>query len=184
MPKHILAALLPLLIMAGLILASRRVVTVPRAAEAVERLRGAPGSLAVFATAASALAIVKPTALIPITAAMLFGFWGGLSVTVASVNLGAWAGFWLGARWRRRSRAAPDMGPGVEWMVERVGRRGIWRVALIRLLGFPPAGLVQVASGMSGLAFRDFALGTLAGMAPWALLMSYSSDRLWSALIH
>jgi uncharacterized membrane protein YdjX (TVP38/TMEM64 family) len=77
---------------------------------------------------------------------------------------------------------APRIPPAVNDAIERIRRHGFGTVAVVRLLGFPPAGLVQVACGMSGVPFRSFAAGTLAGMLPWAILMNYFAAGIWRSL--
>lgn len=163
--------------------AASRTLTIERVAAAAERARDKPWAFAAVGGASSALAVVKPTALIPVTAGVLFGFWQGLALTLAAVNLGAWLGFGFGRLAGPPAWAERRFGPKLRSTAERVGGQGVWTVTLVRLVGFPPAGLVQLACGMSGLGFRAYAAGTFAGMLPWAILMSYLSDRLWSAAV-
>jgi phosphatidylserine/phosphatidylglycerophosphate/cardiolipin synthase-like enzyme/uncharacterized membrane protein YdjX (TVP38/TMEM64 family) len=114
--------------------------------------------------------------LIPVTAA-LFGPWLGSAYAAAGVaasacvfyGLGAWLGSeplkrMAGSRWPRVS----------QWL----RRRGLVAVVALRILPTVPFTLVNLAIGASGIGFVDFALGTLIGMGPGLVAMSFVGDRI------
>jgi phospholipase D1/2 len=69
-------------------------------------------------------------------------------------------------------------GRRVNAVSRRLGRHGLWTMALLRLLPIAPFGVVNLVAGASEMRFRDFLLGSLIGMAPGVALMTLFGDRL------
>lgn len=106
-----------------------------------------------------------PINLIVVGATLAAGPWRALGCGVLGAHLAALAGYGLGhhfgkgllKRWASES---------VRRLDRRLGERGVWPVALVRVLPVAPFVVVNVVAGASQLKLRDFNLGTLWGMAP------------------
>ena len=99
-----------------------------------------------------------------------FGVLEGTVVTLSAMTVAACLQFWLARRLggeRLRGRLGSQLG--------RLGllleRRGVLAVAAGRLLPGPFSEL-NMAAGLTPLAFRDFAIGTVLGCAPKAMAWS------------
>ncbi len=56
--------------------------------------------------------------------------------------------------------------------------KGFSVVFIARILGLPPYELVNYASGLSMISFRDFLLASMLGSIPGAILFATTGDRL------
>jgi phosphatidylserine/phosphatidylglycerophosphate/cardiolipin synthase-like enzyme/uncharacterized membrane protein YdjX (TVP38/TMEM64 family) len=124
----------------------------------------------------SSLALVPVNLLIAATGAAfgpLLGFGYALlgSLVAAAVLFGI--GRALGGDVVRRFA-----GRRVNAVSRRLGRHGLWAMALLRLLPIAPFGVVNLVAGASEMRFRDFLLGSLIGMGPGVALMALFGDRL------
>ena len=70
----------------------------------------------------------------------------------------------VGARWKKALGAVRD--------------RGLLTVVTLRVLPVAPFTLVNLAAGASGISLFDFMLGSLLGLAPGLLLLSFMGDRI------
>ncbi len=69
-------------------------------------------------------------------------------------------------------------GGKIDRVSRQLGRRGILSVLIMRLLPVAPFTLVNLAAGASHIRFRDFALGTVLGMAPGIFAIALFSGQL------
>jgi uncharacterized membrane protein YdjX (TVP38/TMEM64 family) len=104
----------------------------------------------------------------------LFGTGPGAALEVAGVTLGAAALY---------GAVHSSLGPALRERAERSGgrlksvldglRQGVFGYILtLRLLPFPPFGLVSVAAALAGAPFRSYVLATALGVLPAALIYS------------
>jgi uncharacterized membrane protein YdjX (TVP38/TMEM64 family) len=70
----------------------------------------------------------------------------------------------VGARWDR--------------VREHLRRRGLLAVVAVRVVPVAPFTLVNLAAGASGIRFADFVVGTLLGMGPGLVALSFMGDRI------
>lgn len=121
--------------------------------------------------------VAFPVIILIFVTAALFGPWLGMAYAAAGVaasacffyGVGKWVGSeqlrrLVGSRWPRVS----------QWLQ----RRGLLAVVALRVLPTLPFTLVNLAIGASGIGFVDFALGTLIGMGPGLVAMSFVGDRI------
>jgi uncharacterized membrane protein YdjX (TVP38/TMEM64 family) len=59
-----------------------------------------------------------------------------------------------------------------------LARRGILTVVVLRLVPVAPFVIINAVAGASRISFRDFAVGTLLGMAPGMLGIALFADSL------
>ena len=137
--------------------------------------QGVVGVLLAY-TLSSLLLLVPVNLLIAATGAV-FGPLLGLAYALAGSLVAAGAVFGLG-RALGSDRVRRFAGRRVNAVSRRLGRHGLWTMALLRLLPIAPFGVVNLVAGASAMRLRDFLLGSLIGMAPGVALMTLFGDRL------
>ena len=132
-----------------------------------DAIAGNPFSPAIFVAlqfAASLLFI--PRTVLGIAAGLVFGFVWGTVWALTGAMLGAAAGFaltrWLGAG------GMLDTSPGIGRLVQRAEDGGWRAVAILRLTPLPH-GVANTLLAMTNLTWRDYLLGSFAGMLPMTL---------------
>lgn len=124
----------------------------------------APLYFILLQVAASLLFI--PRTVLGIAAGLVFGlFWGALWALLGAMA-GAAAGFAL-ARWFGVTGML-DASPGIGRMVERAEHGGWRAVAILRLTPVPHS-VANTLLAMTNLRWRDYLLGSFAGMLPMTL---------------
>ncbi len=127
----------------------------------------APLIFVLLQVAASLLFV--PRTVLGIAAGLLFGFaWGAVWANLGAIA-GASAGFAL-VRWIGAGNIELDRTPGLGPLIERAERGGWRAVAIIRLVPGLPHSLVNTALALTRIGWRDYLLGSLAGMAPMTLV--------------
>jgi uncharacterized membrane protein YdjX (TVP38/TMEM64 family) len=106
-----------------------------------------------------------PRTILGIAAGLIFGLAWGSFWALLGAEAGAAAGFalvrWIGAG-RVNLENAPRLGP----LIERAERGGWRSVALLRLVPGLPHSLVNTALGLTRISWRDYLIGSFAGMLP------------------
>lgn len=148
----------------------------------VARLKDDPSAWLVFVGTYLLATLVWPVILFPIAGGVLFGFWKSLLFNTFVGNVGAWMTFGLSRGLGRRfiERLLKGRWKDLDTKISQGGFKGVF---VLRLVGIPPYTIVNYASGLSGVAFRDFALGTFCGLLPWLIAISYGADRLWAMAV-
>ena len=120
--------------------------------------------------------------LILVTAAVfgpLLGFayamLGGLSSAVVVYGAGRWLG---------RDTVRKMAGDRLNRLSRRLARKGFLAVLTVRVVPVAPFTVINLVAGASHIRFRDFVLGSLAGMAPGTLAIAVFGDRLQDAMVH
>jgi phosphatidylserine/phosphatidylglycerophosphate/cardiolipin synthase-like enzyme/uncharacterized membrane protein YdjX (TVP38/TMEM64 family) len=147
-----------------------------------ERLRNLPGApLVVLAAYLVASLAMIPITLLILASALVFGPLSALLYAVLGSLLGAGAGFGLG-RLLGRDFVRRLAGRRLNHLSRRLARRGLLAVIAVRVIPVAPFTIVNLAAGASHIRFRDFAIGTLAGMLPGILAITLFSDRVLAAV--
>lgn len=128
-------------------------------------------------------AVAFPVVILIFVTAAIFGPWLGMAYAAAGVTASACifyaAGARLGSEHLRRL-------VGSRW--PRLGgwlrRRGLLAVVALRVLPMAPFTVVNLAVGASGIRFFDFALGTLIGVGPGLVAMSFLGSRIVDIVEH
>nr|WP_244817267.1 VTT domain-containing protein [Caballeronia sp. Lep1P3] len=129
---------------------------------------------------AAALISVPITVLIATTGLAFGAGWGSLyafSGTMISAAIMYLLGRWLG-----RDAVRKLAGARVNRLSERVAKRGIVAVVVLRLLPVAPFSIVNLVAGASHIRMRDFLIGTLLGMGPGILLTVAFAHQLVASL--
>ncbi len=139
------------------------------------------GPVAAVAGFALALTVAIPLTFLTLVALVAFGPWGGLGCAMAGAAIGAAASYGLGHVLGREAleRLA---GPRVNLLSQRLARRGLLAVILIRLVPIAPFAVINMVAGSSHIRLRDLLVGTAIGMAPSTVVMAFFVDQITAAL--
>ncbi len=109
-----------------------------------------------------------PKALLTAAGGALFGLWAGAGLSLAAALVGAVISFGLG---RMLGREAVDrlIGGRLARVDALVADHGLSAVLIVRLVPIVPFIAINYASGLSGVRFRHFVLGSALGMVPGSL---------------
>ncbi|MBI5163606.1 MAG: VTT domain-containing protein [Magnetospirillum sp.] len=122
-----------------------------------------------------------PVALLALAAGALLGPLVGAVQALAGA-LGSASLLYLGGRALGRARVRRLAGWRVGRINRALARHGLVAIVLLRLMPVAPFAAINLVAGASLVRFRDFALGTLLGMAPGVLAISVVGDRVASVL--
>lgn len=107
-----------------------------------------------------------PRLVLGVAAGMIFGLWWGTLWAMIGCMLGGAAGFavvrWFGAT------GVLDTSPGIGRLVERAETGGWRSVAILRLMPVPHS-VTNTLLAMTNLKWRDYLIGSFAGMLPMTL---------------
>lgn len=141
-------------------------------------LRHLEGGLGIFfGLATLGLLLGIPATPVVIVAGLLFGAWAGFGVAYGALTLAALTGFvaghFLGSDALRRLA-----GKRLDRLSRHLAQRGILTVFSLRLMPLAPFTVVNLVAGASHIRFRDFLIGSLAGLAPGTIALTIFSDQL------
>ncbi|RJG06110.1 hypothetical protein D3870_08920 [Noviherbaspirillum cavernae] len=126
--------------------------------------------LAVVASYVIAGLVMMPVSLMIAVTGVVFGPVAGASYAIAGSLLSAAATYGIG--WRLgRETVRRLVGARVNRLSQRIARRGIVAMIIVRMLPIAPFTLVNLVAGASHISFRDFMIGTLLGMLPGIVVM-------------
>ena len=130
-----------------------------------------------------AAVVSVPITLLIATTGVVFGAsWGGLYAFVGTM-IAAAVSYSLGS-WLGRDAVRKLAGARVNRLSERVARRGIVAVVVLRLLPVAPFSIVNLVAGASHIRMRDFMIGTMLGMGPGIFLTVAFAHQLVASLHH
>lgn len=132
------------------------------------------------------LFVVASLLMVPVTAlivvmVVLFGPWVGFFGSLVGSLLSAMAAYGVG---RYLWHGSEMFGRRLTRVSKALAERGVTSVAVVRVLPVAPFTLVNLVAGSSHIRFRDFVLGTFAGMTPGLVVMAMASDRVMQAVRH
>lgn len=121
-----------------------------------------------FAALYAALTLTPtPATVLSIGAGLLFGVPEGLAVVVAGALVGAASAFGMSRSLGRQAIVRVDS-KQLRRLDGLLARRGLLAVISVRLLPVLPFGPLNYACGLTGVATRDYLLGTAIGILPAA----------------
>lgn len=125
--------------------------------------------------------VVFPITLLIIATGVTFGAGYGFVYALVGAELAALAGFLVGHRVGHRTvRRLSER--WVARVSRRLARQGLLAVITLRVVPVAPFTVVNLVAGASHIRLRDFALGTLIGMAPGTLALTVFSDQVVEAI--
>jgi len=110
------------------------------------------------------MAMIPVMLLIAVTGIVFGPFYGSL-YALGGTMLSAAAAYGLG-HWLGRDTVRRLLGPRINNLSRRIGKRGILAMVVVRMLPVAPFTVVNVVAGASHIGFRDYLVGTLIGMLP------------------
>jgi len=129
---------------------------------------GVWGPALFFALYVGLALIPSPKALLTAAGGALFGLWAGAALSLAAALVGAVISFGVG---RMLGREAVDR--LIHGRLARVDAlladHGLSAVLIVRLVPLVPFIAINYASGLSGVKFRHYVLGSALGMVPGSL---------------
>jgi uncharacterized membrane protein YdjX (TVP38/TMEM64 family) len=126
---------------------------------------------------ATSVAIGLPASTLTLLGGAAFGFgWGLLWVSVGA-NLGACAGFWIARRLGRSSLEAL-LGARLGAFDRVAASAGFNGVLILRLLPVVPFSLLNFALGLTPIGWAEYALATVIGILPGAVIYVAFADAL------
>lgn len=121
--------------------------------------------------------VVFPVTVLVAATAIVLGPAEGFATGMIGALASAAVLFWLGRRLGRR-HIERFGGPAVARASAGLARNGIVAVATIRVVPVAPFTVINLVAGASRIRFRDFVIGTVAGMAPGVLAFSLLGHQL------
>jgi Uncharacterized conserved protein len=76
------------------------------------------------------------------------------------------------------------LGPRLNRIRQKVRRKGVIAVALVRLVPLAPFGIVNLVAGASEIRLLDFVLGTAVGMLPGIAAMAALGHQITHMITH
>ncbi|AET90624.1 SNARE associated Golgi protein-associated protein [Burkholderia sp. YI23] len=129
----------------------------------------------------TAAVIAVPITLLIATTGVVFGAsWGGV-YALTGTTIAAAVSYSLG-NWLGRDAVRKLAGARVNRLSERVAKRGIVAVVVLRLLPVAPFAIVNMVAGASHIRMRDFMIGTMLGMGPGIILTVAFAHQLIASL--
>jgi len=123
------------------------------------------------------ISLFPPIAVMSLSAGFLFGpILGVIALTLGSF-CGTTATFFISRYFGAAFVDQMIKGKAAEFQ-EKLGRNGFMVILPIRLIGFPPWELVNYASGLSHITYRDYIAATMIGIMPAIVIQVFFSDRL------
>ncbi|HZP40418.1 MAG TPA: FAD-containing oxidoreductase [Candidatus Binatia bacterium] len=145
------------------------------------RSAGMVGVVVFVAAYVLACVCFLPGSVLTLGAGFAYGVAAGTPIVWVAANLGATLAFLLGRtvarEWVARRVAAHPRFAAVD---RAVGRQGFRIVLLTRLSPVFPFNLLNYAYGVTGVALRDYVLGSLLGMIPGTVLYVYLGSLVTS----
>ncbi|KTG16762.1 MULTISPECIES: VTT domain-containing protein [unclassified Guyparkeria] len=146
-------------------------------------LRQVPGGSWIFlGLAVVALLAGLPATPLVVVAGLMYGAWTGFGLAYGALNLAALLGFFIG-HFLGGEALRRLAGKRLDELSRRLARRGILTVFSLRLIPLAPFTVVNLVAGATRIRFRDFLIGSLAGLAPGTAALTIFSDQLLRAVL-
>ena len=139
-------------------------------------------ALAVTGGLTLASLLMVPLSLLVVVCAILLGPWLGFGCAMVGALLSGWLAFLGGKALGGRVLQRFD-GTQIHRLSERLSRRGIMAVAMVRLVPVAPYTVVNVVAGASHLRMGQFMVGSLIGLLPGVGGLTLFSGSLYQAIV-
>lgn len=154
---------------------------VDRVVSELQQFGEAFGPIAATLGFALAMTLAVPLSFLTLVALVAFGPWAGFGCALAGALLGAAASYGIGA-FLGHAVLVRLAGPRINLLSQRMARRGLVAVILVRLVPVAPFAVVNMVAGASHIRLRDLLLGTAIGITPGTLAMVLFVDQITAAL--
>ena len=154
---------------------------VDRVVSDLQRFGHAFGPVAATVVFALAMTVAVPLTFLTLVALVAFGPWTGFACAMGGALMGAAASYGVGA-YLGHAVLVRLAGPRINMLSQRLARRGLTAVILVRLVPVAPFAIVNMVAGASHIRLRDLVLGTAIGITPGTLAMMLFADQITAAL--
>jgi phosphatidylserine/phosphatidylglycerophosphate/cardiolipin synthase-like enzyme/membrane protein DedA with SNARE-associated domain len=113
--------------------------------------------------------LVVPVMLLIAVTGIVFGPLQGTLYAIAGTLLSAACAYGIG-HGLGRDTVQKFLGSRINRLSQRIGRRGILAMVIVRMLPVAPFTIVNLVAGASHIRFRDYMIGTLLGMLPGIIM--------------
>jgi len=125
--------------------------------------------------------MVFPITLLIIATGVAFGAAHGFAYALLGAEISALASYAIG--WQLGHNTICNLSDRwVSRVSRRLARQGLLAIITLRVVPVAPFTIINLVAGASHIRFRDFAFGTLLGMAPGALALTVFSDQVVAAI--
>ncbi len=150
--------------------------------ELASRLRGSLITpLAVMAVFVLGGFLMVPVTAMIVVSVLIFDPLAGYAYALAGSILSAVAAYGVGAGLGRDS-VRQLAGERINHVSRHLAKRGLLTILVVRVVPVAPFTIINLVAGASHIRFRDFALGTLFGMAPGIFGITLVTDRAAAAI--
>jgi phospholipase D1/2 len=125
--------------------------------------------------------IAFPVTILIAATATTFGPWWGLLYAALGAMASAVMMYGVGA-WLGRDSLRNFLGDRLNAIRKRIVKQGVIAIAAIRLVPVAPFTVVNLAAGASGIGLREYAAGTLLGLAPGLIAMAAFGHQIMRIL--
>jgi phosphatidylserine/phosphatidylglycerophosphate/cardiolipin synthase-like enzyme/uncharacterized membrane protein YdjX (TVP38/TMEM64 family) len=125
--------------------------------------------------------MVFPITLLIITTGLAFGAYYGFAYALLGAEFSALITYAIGQH-LGHSTIRNLSHRWVSRVSRRLARQGLLAIITLRVVPVAPFTIINLVAGASHIRFRDFAFGTLLGMAPGVLALTVFSDQVASAI--
>lgn len=122
-------------------------------------------------------ALGLPGSVVTIVGGVVFGFgWGALYNSIGA-NIGANAAFGL-ARMLGRDGVERIVGKRIQGLNNAMLRHGLIGLLVLRLIPIVPFNVLNFASGLTKLRWREYIIATMVGILPGTLVYTFFADAV------
>jgi phospholipase D1/2 len=125
--------------------------------------------------------LVMPVTMLIAATGIVFGPWLGMLYSLLGATLSAVFVYGIG-REVGRDAVRRVAGRRINDLSRRIAKRGLLAMLFVRIVPIAPFSIINLVAGASHLAFRDFLIGTILGLAPGTILISFFVDRIVAAV--
>jgi uncharacterized membrane protein YdjX (TVP38/TMEM64 family) len=125
--------------------------------------------------------LVMPVTMLIAATGIVFGPWLGVLYSLLGATLSAVFVYGIG-REVGRDAVRRVAGRRINDLSRRIAKRGLLAMLFVRIVPVAPFSIINLVAGASHLGFRDFLIGTILGLAPGTILISFFVDRIVAAV--
>jgi uncharacterized membrane protein YdjX (TVP38/TMEM64 family) len=125
--------------------------------------------------------LVMPVTMLIAATGIVFGPWLGMLYSLIGATLSAVFVYAIG-REVGRDTVRRVAGRRINDLSRRIAKRGLLAMLFVRIVPIAPFSIINLVAGASHLAFRDFVIGTILGLAPGTVIIVFFVDRIIAAV--
>ncbi len=173
--RSFIAKIVIVIIVIAVIVAFRDELTVENLLALIEVVRENPYAPILFVVIyAVAVTLAIPASALTLISGPIFGFWGGLLLTIVGANLGCHLSYFVAKIIGKDAvERFVKSGSFIERAKEKAKNNGFVFMMYARLIPLFPFAVVNYLSGIIGIRYRDYSIATFLGMIPGSAVYVY-----------